>query len=226
VVLADEQAQGRRSAGTSKRDGGGGVNGRRTIDVSGVQTFAFGSRSIMWWGTILTIAIEATVFIVTIAAYFYLQGNEVTWPPGNIPAPGLQWPTINVIILLFSLIPNQLAKNAAENLDTHRVRVWMVVADLFALAFVIVRAFEYRDLHVSWDTNAYGSATWTLLSFHTFHVVTDFADSIVLTVLMFTQHGLDAKRHVDVSENAFYWYFVVLSYLPIYFVLYWVPRLL
>jgi cytochrome c oxidase subunit III len=28
----------------------------------------------------------------------------------------------------------------------------------------------------------------------------------------------------DVSDNAFYWYFVVASWLPLYFLIYWVPR--
>jgi hypothetical protein len=48
----------------------------------------------------------------------------------------------------------------------------------------------------------------------------------VLTAMMFTRHGYESKRFVDVSENCFYWYFVVLSWIPIYAVLYWSPRLL
>jgi len=107
-----------------------------------------------------------------------------------------------------------------------KVRIGMIVADLFAIAFVIVRVFEFQELHISWDSNAYGSATWTLLGLHTIHLVTDLMDSIVLTVLMFTRHGNEARRFVDVSENCFYWYFVVLSWIPIYAVLYWSPRLL
>jgi cytochrome c oxidase subunit 3 len=43
--------------------------------------------------------------------------------------------------------------------------------------------------------------------------------------VMFTRHGLKAKRYVDVSENALYWDFVVLWWLPIYAVIYWLPRL-
>jgi len=100
----------------------------------------------------------------------------------------------------------------------------MVVADLFALAFVTVRVFEFGQLNVSWDSNAYGSATWTLLALHTVHLVTDFMDTVVLTVLMFTRHADQPRRYVDVAENAFYWYFVVLTWIPIYLVLYWVPR--
>lgn len=199
---------------------------RQTIDIAALPDHAFGSRSIMWWATMGIIAIEGTVFAVAIASYFYLQGNEATWPPAETALPGLFWPTVNVAILLVSLIPNELVKRAAEDMNQRKVQLWIVIADLCAVAFVVVRAFEYQHLNVSWDSNAYGSITWTLLSFHTIHLVTDLADSVVLTALMFTRHGNEPRRFVDVAENCFYWYFVVLSWIPIYGVLYWAPRLL
>ncbi len=199
---------------------------RQVIDVSPLPDHAFGSRSIMWWATMGIIAIEGTVFAIAIASYFYIQGNEATWPPADTAMAGVFWPTVNVFILLASLFPNQMVKRAAEDMDTEKVRLWIVIADLFAVAFIAVRVLEYMRLNVSWDSNAYGSITWTLLSLHTVHLVTDFFDTLVLTVLMFTRHSRDSRRHVDVAENCFYWYFVVLSWIPIYGVLYWAPRLL
>ena len=197
---------------------------RVTVDVSHLPDHAYGSRSVMWWATLSIIAIEGTVFLITIGSYFYLQGNETDWPPAGTPEPGLRWATINVFILLLSLIPNQFVKAAAEKKEIGKVRIGMVIADLFAIAFVVVRALEYTTLNVKWDSNAYGSITWTLLSFHTLHLVTDLMDSVVLTALMFTKHGHEPRRMVDVAENCFYWYFVVFSWLPIYAVLYWAPR--
>jgi cytochrome c oxidase subunit 3 len=197
---------------------------RQVIDAAPLPDHAFGSRSIMWWSTMTIIAIESTVFALAIGSYFYLQGNEEAWPPPDTALPGLFWPTVNVFILLASLIPNELTKRAAEDMRLDAVRRWMVVADLFSVAFVIVRGFEFTTLNVSWDSNAYGSVTWTLLGFHTVHLVTDLIDTLVLTVLMFTRHGDKPRRFVDVAENAFYWYFVVLTWIPIYLVLYWAPR--
>ena len=199
---------------------------RATIDVSGLPDHAFGSRSILWWATLGIIAIEGTVFIIAIASYFYLQGNEAAWPPPGTNLPEHFWGTVNLVLLLVSMLPNHLVKKAAEEMEIGKVRLWMVVADLFAIAFIAIRVFEYGALNVSWDSNAYGSVTWTLLSLHSMHLVTDCIDSIVLTVLMFTRHGRESKRFGDVSENAFYWYFVVLAWPPIYAVLYWAPRLL
>ena len=62
-----------------------------------------------------------------------------------------------------------------------------------------------------------------LLGFHTAHLATDWADSVVLEVLFFTG-PLTGKRYVDVSENSLYWYFVVAAWVPIYFVIYWGAR--
>jgi hypothetical protein len=48
---------------------------------------------------------------------------------------------------------------------------------------------------------------------------------LVLTALMFTRHGGSPRRFADVDDNAFYWFFGVASWLPIYLLIYSVPRL-
>ena len=81
------------------------------------------------------------------------------------------------------------------------MQLWLAVCLLFALAFLVVRVLEFAALNMRWDTNAYGSIVWMLLGLHTTHLVTDFYDTVVLTVLIFTG-PLEGKRFVDVSENA------------------------
>jgi heme/copper-type cytochrome/quinol oxidase subunit 3 len=93
------------------------------------------------------------------------------------------------------------------------------------VTFAILRAFELSALNVRWDTNAYGSAVWMILGLHTVHILTDLFDTIVLAALMF-KGPLEGKRFVDISENAMYWYFVVIAWVPLYAIVYWAPRLL
>jgi cytochrome c oxidase subunit III len=193
------------------------------LDVGRLPTHAFGHRSLMWWATMCMIAIEGMAFALAISSYLYLKGRMPHWPEGA-PLPGLFWGTVNVGILVLSAWPNLLARKAAERFDLPRVRLWMAVALAFALAFNIVRFLEFGQLHVRWDTNAYGSVTWFLLGLHTVHVLTDFLDSTVLAAVMFCGR-LDENRFVDVSENAMYWNFVVVSWLPIYAVIYLAPRI-
>ena len=196
---------------------------RPVIDVARLPPYAFGQRSLIWWGTMGMIVIEGTMFAMLIAAYFYLKGRAPHWPPGQLP-PALLWGTLNTGLLLLSTIPNQLTKVAAEKRDLGRVRLWLAAALAVGLAFNIVRIFEFRALNVWWDENAYGSILWTLLGFHTFHIVTDFIDSSVLLALVFIG-PLKESHFVDVADNAMYWYFVVLSWIPIYAVIYIVPRI-
>jgi cytochrome c oxidase subunit 3 len=199
------------------------MNNDNTIDVSPLPTYAFGHRSLMWWGTMGLIAVEGTVFALTIVAYFYLRTRNGGWPPGVSP-PAMFWGSVNTIVLLLSLVPNHLAKAAAERLDLGKVQLWLVVGLLFGGLFNWFRVYEFGSLNVWWDTNAYGSIVWTLLGLHTTHIVTDVADTIVLTLLMFTG-PIDARRMVDVSENAIYWDFVVAAWIPIYGVIYLAPRI-
>jgi heme/copper-type cytochrome/quinol oxidase subunit 3 len=193
------------------------------LDVAGLPSFGFSHSSLMWWGTAGLMAIESTVFAIAVMMYFYLRSLADTWPMSARP-PELSWGTINTVILILSAIPNHLAKRAAERLDRSGVKVWLTICLLSAIAFLVVRGFELAALNVRWDASAYGSIVWLLMMLHTVHLVTDTWDTTVLDVLFFTG-PLEGRRYVDVSENALYWYFVVISWLPIYAVVYLAPRL-
>jgi cytochrome c oxidase subunit III len=195
----------------------------KTIDVSTLPPGAFGSRSLMWWGTMGIILIEGVAFALAIGAYFYLRTRVPAWPPDGVVPPDLLWGTVNTAILVVSIVPNELAKHAAERVDLRGVRLWMAIGLVMAIGFNVVRAVEFTSLNVMWDRDAYGSIVWLLLGLHTVHVVTDFLDTSVLAALMFVG-PVEERRFVDVEENCIYWNFVVLAWLPIYGVLYWAPR--
>jgi cytochrome c oxidase subunit III len=215
------QGEYRRTPHPDRAVNGAVVQGR-ALDVTGLPTVVFGHRSLMWWGTLGLMAIEGTVFALAIMTYFYLRSHQETWPLTSLP-PDLTWGTLNTIVMLVSFVPAHLAKKAGEALKLRSVQVWLVISCLFGVSFCAIRAMEFAALNVRWDSNAYGSVVWLLLGLHTTHIVTDLIDTIVLTVLFFTG-PLDGKRYGDVSENSFYWYFVVATWLPIYFVIYWGAR--
>jgi cytochrome c oxidase subunit III len=193
------------------------------LDVSPLPRHSFGSRDLLWWGNWGFMAIEGTMFAMLVATLFYLRSLGGDWPPAPWRPPDLFWGTLNTAVMLASVWPVVLARRAAERFDVGRMRLWMVVADLFGVAFLIGRAFEFAHLNVKWDTNAYGSIVWLLLGFHTTHLGTDAVESWVLTREIFKEP--DARRFVDVSEDCLYWYFVVLVWLPLYFLVYLLPRL-
>lgn len=194
----------------------------QALDVSTLPEYGFGHRSLLWWATAAMMIIEGMVFAMVIVSYVYLKGRSPHWPPSG-PSPDLLWGTVNTLVLLASALPNQLTKKAAERFDLGGVRLWLSVCLVFAVVFNVIRFIEFQHLNVRWDSNAYGSVVWVLVGFHTVHVLTDLLDSIVLAALMFVG-PVDEHRFVDVSENALYWYFVVLTWLPIYAVVYFGSR--
>jgi len=196
-----------------------------TEDVSGLPDHAFSYRSMTWWGVIGFMVIEGTFFALMIAAYFFLMSNEQHWAPEPIDPPGLVAGSLFTLILLLSEIPNTMVKHAATAMDLPKVRRLLPVMVAIGAVLLVIRGFEFNSLHVLWYSNAYGSVIWGLLLLHTTHVLTDWGDTVVLSVLMWTPHGETPRRFVDTDENGLYWRFVWLAWIPIYVLIYWVPRM-
>jgi heme/copper-type cytochrome/quinol oxidase subunit 3 len=197
---------------------------RFTRDLSELPTHAFGTRSLTWWGVVGFMLIEGTGFALAIAAYFFLMSQEQLWPPSALP-PKLLWGTLTLAVMLLSEIPNVWVKKAAEEETLRDTRIGLVIMSIVVIPLLVLRGFEFANLNIGWDRNAYGSILWALLLLHTTHLLTDWVDTLVLAALMFTEHGGEGRRFVDTSENGLYWHFVVLSWIPLYVVIYWVPRM-
>jgi cytochrome c oxidase subunit 3 len=198
---------------------------RFTGDLAHLPTHAFGHRSLTWWGVIGFMLIEGGFFALTIAAYFYLMSQEHTWPPSPFRPPNLLAGTLFTLVILLSELPNTVIKRAAEHGRLREVRRLMLATVGIGLVLLVIRGFEFNSLNVLWYDNAYGSIIWALLVLHTTHILTDWGDTAVLAALMHTKHGIEGRRFIGVSENSLYWRFVWLAWLPIYFLIYWLPRL-
>lgn len=195
-----------------------------TDDVADLPTFAFGHKNITFWGVIAFIVIETVFFAMLFAAYFFLMSHELDWPPEPRIPPDLLAGTLFTLVMLASEIPNSWIKKAAKKLEVAKVRklVWIPVA--VGVVLLVLRGFEFNSLNVLWFDNAYASVIWALLFLHTVHLLTDWVDTIVLAVLVQTPHGREPRKMVDAEENSFYWRFVWISWLPVYVLIYWLPR--
>jgi cytochrome c oxidase subunit III len=197
---------------------------RVVADLSRLPLHGMGSASVTWWGTLAFMLIEATGFALAIAVYLYLMSLAATWPI-DAPRPNLLPGTLVTVMLVASVVPNYLISQWAERQDLRKVQIGMVVMSMLGIAPLVVRGFEFPALNVDWDSNAYGSIVWILLGLHTTHIITDLADTVVLAALMFTRHADNPRRFGDVQDNAMYWNFVVVAWLPLYGCIYWIPRL-
>ncbi|XAZ25957.1 cytochrome c oxidase subunit 3 (plasmid) [Sinorhizobium sp. B11] len=194
------------------------------LDLSHLPLHATGTASLTFWGTSAFMLIEGSGFALAIAVYLYLMANAPSWPL-NAPPPDLLPGTILTVLLLASLVPNLLVTRWAGQRDLRKVRIGLVIMSIFGIVPLVPRIFEFPAINIRWDDNAYGSILWVMLGLHTTHILTDLADTLVLTCLMFSRHGDNLRRYGDVEDNALYWNFVVATWLPLYGCIYWIPRL-
>jgi heme/copper-type cytochrome/quinol oxidase subunit 3 len=197
---------------------------RRTADVSSLPTVTFGSRSLMWWGTLGFMTIEGWTVALLVGAYLYLRQNYQTWPPLRTPYPSLLLPTINLTLLLVSLIPSAITARAAKRLDEPAVKRWLIVMCVMAVVPLVIRWWELWALNTRWDTTAYGSAAWTIVGFHTSLLLLDTLDTLGLTLFYYLK-PMPPKSFSDTADNSFYWNFTVGIWIPIYLIVYVGPRI-
>jgi heme/copper-type cytochrome/quinol oxidase subunit 3 len=190
--------------------------------VAHLPDHAFGPASLGWWGTIGFMLIEGMAFVLAAGTYFYLMPVDSRWPPAS-PPPALLYGSLFTVIALLSEAPNVWLNRAAHRGELGKVRAGLVLMALIGVTLLVVRGFEFTALNERWDHNAYGSILWALLMIHTVHVGTDIYDTVVLAVLVFVK-PVDGRKLSDVSDNALYWHFVVVSWLAIYALIYLVPR--
>lgn len=193
------------------------------MDLSRVETKGFGHRVIPWWGTLGFMLIEGMGFVLAIGVFLYVPLTDPEWPHG-FPAQPLGWSTAFTLLLVLSLVPNWFVIHMAKLGSNSALKPLLVLMSLIGVAALGIRWFEFQVLTIHWDTNVYGSLLWVLLGLHTLHLATDVVDTIVMTAIFFTGH-VPHGRFSDADENAFYWIFVVLGWLPIYALLYWSNRL-
>ena len=196
---------------------------RVAADLSGLEHEGFDHRVVTWWGTVAFMTLEGMGFVLSYGVFLYIAWLNPQWPTGY-PAQPLFWSTLFTAVLVLSLIPNWMVMRRTKHKDNGALRWLLVVMSLIGLVLLGIRWFEFSALTLRWDANAYGSVLWALLGLHTLHLATEATDNIVMTAMYFTGH-VPEKRFTDADENAMYWVFVVVGWLPLYGLLYWAPRL-
>lgn len=197
---------------------------RVAVDVTELPTVVFGQRALLWWGTVGFAVIEGTTLLLSIATYFYLRRNFQSYPPLGYPLPDWIAPTIGAAIFVATCIPAYFLKKASMTMDRRRTTFWLVILSVCALLLCAVRTADFLALRVLWMTSAYGSITWVLLGFHGSLIVIEAAE-VIGTTALFIRGPVLPRHFPDSSDIANYWYFLVGSWLPIWFIVFLGPRL-
>lgn len=184
------------------------------------------ARPNAWWGMLLFVATEATLFAVLFASYFYLRFRSgPTWPPRGIAAPGLTLPLAMTALLSSSSIPAWLAERGIRRGDRVRLESGLTFSFLLGAFFLLLQAHEFvtKAREHPPGEGVYPSLFFTVSGLHGSHVVVGV--TLLGWALVRSWTGsFTPERHTGVQVVVLYWHFVHVAWLFVLATLYLSPR--
>jgi cytochrome c oxidase subunit 3/cytochrome c oxidase subunit I+III len=184
-------------------------------------------RSLAWWGMVMTILTEGTLFALLLFIYFYLYSRAPEWPLGDIEPPELLVVSVRTALLFASSATMSIADRAMARGRTGVTKTFLVVTFLLGAVFIAGHIEEMVRLpsEFTWSTNVYGSLFYVIVNFHGLHLI------IGLIVLAFAYIALSrgrysASSHEGLKVTGMYWHFVDVVWVGVFPTLYLVPHLL
>jgi heme/copper-type cytochrome/quinol oxidase subunit 3 len=197
---------------------------QRTLDVSHLPAADVSEQAPVWWGQLLLAFIEASMFFILLAMYFYIRLSYDMWPPPGVQLPHVGLATIALIPLLVSALGSYLASEAAKKNDRGGMLLGLGLNLVLAATFGVLRWISWDTWNFNWKTGAYGSIVWSMMWLHTLDAVADMVFTAVL-ILVVALGYTGVKQRLGVHVDSILWYFIVLIWLPLYVAIYWGPHI-
>ena len=166
------------------------------------------SRPNGWWGMVVFVIGETTLFLMLFASYFYLRLQTTHWPPQHVEKPPVLVPALLTAALVLTSVGMQAAWRAAQRLE--RVRAWWLLAASGAVqvGYLIWQMFLFVDgVHKTPPSHsAYASITYTILAIDHLHVFL----GVLLTAWMVVRFAtrITQYRLRGLQAITFYWWAV------------------
>jgi heme/copper-type cytochrome/quinol oxidase subunit 3 len=161
-----------------------------------------------WWGMVMLIASEFTLFAAMMGTFFYLRFNNVHWPLAGDEKPKVILPIVMVAILSSTSPMMQLAWRAAREGAIGRVRLLLVAALVVQSGYLAYEVHDYADELKKMPVNrdAYTSIHYTLLGADHAHVFV----GILFTLWLIWKfaRGITTYRANALQAITWYWHFV------------------
>ncbi len=196
------------------------------LDASELTRTAGDQRHPLIWGFLGMIAIELTVFTALAVSYFYLKMTADAWPPEPLGYPGWMLPTVNTLLLVSSSFVMHWSDKNIRRGEERKLAIGLTIGVVIAIVFLALKYVEYFiETDYRWNDHAYGSIVWTIIGFHSAHVLAVALKTMVVAWLAWRSYFSQEWR-LAVTANGLYWHFVVAVWIPLYVILYWSPRFL
>ena len=162
-----------------------------------------------WWGMVLFLCSEVTLFGTLIGSYFYLNFGAHQWPPPPIKPPEIAGPTVATAVLVGTVPLMALGAAAARRGLRWSAVAWIAAAFVIQILYLAAQVLLIRhDLRTfTPQGNAYGSIYFTLLFAHHAHVLLGLLLNAVVLYKV-ARHGLTNYWLIGARGLALYWYVV------------------
>jgi cytochrome c oxidase subunit 3 len=184
---------------------------------------SIGYRASGWWGACFLVLSEASIFAYLFFVYFYysIQPHGV-WLPGG--PPDFTYSAPQSVIILTGCATAWWAEHAVRGGERMASLLALAATVVVGAAFIVLQFIEWHSKPFTLASGAYGSIFYTIGGVHLAHVVVGWIAFMMLLVWMLLGY-FDAARHVPITIGALYWYFLTVSWLAVFFVLYGTPYL-
>jgi heme/copper-type cytochrome/quinol oxidase subunit 3 len=161
-----------------------------------------------WWGMVVFIATEGTLFGTLIGSYYDLRFRTPHWPPAGVPDPKVAVPLVLLAVLVSTSVPVQLASVFARAGRKAATQLALLAAVVLQSGYLAMQIHLYvDDLHkFSPQASAYGSIYFTMVGAHHAHVFVGILLEAWLLLRLLA--GNTVYRAVGVQATAFYWHAV------------------
>lgn len=162
-----------------------------------------------WWGMVLFLCAEATLFGTLISSYFYLQFDSRNWPPPGIKPESVTNPSIATAVLVALTIPMWLAARAARAGNRPAVLWLLISTTIVQCGYLGVQiALWISDYHhFRPQGSAYGSIYYTLITADHAHVLFGILLNLFVATFVLIR-GLTNYWLIGVRITVIYWYVV------------------
>ena len=197
---------------------------RAVVNVGELPDVCFGPRDIMWWGTLGFVIIEGWTLTLCMVAWVYLRQNVASWPPEGSKLQSLLLPTIELALMLASLPFAAWCNRVVHRYDLAKARIGFTLLGLLGLVLTGLQvAVLLVSLNVKWDSNAYGSAQWLVLTYHGTLVLVEACEVLGLAIAYWFA-PVEDKHFPDGADAVFYWNFMVGAFAVVYVLCFLAPR--
>ena len=163
-----------------------------------------------WWGMLLFVLSEATIFGSLIGTYYYLDFHVSHWPPTGIALPSIPAPAADTAGLVLTGPMLWLASRAVRAGRRRPAMAWIAFGLAVQAAYLGIQIVLYKQNlgEFSPRSSAYGSIYFTILAADHAHVIVGLILSIGILWKLWRQ-GLTSYWLVGTRGLALYWYVVI-----------------